>query len=132
MSRKIGWFFFDSKYKTILLHRRDHKAKESKNMWDCFGGKIGKGEKPEGALFREIEEELDIRVPKNEIILLIQDKNQRVYYIHFPDWLTRAIRLGEGAGFAWFSVKDALKLNNITDEAKGILNKFVEKLKDKK
>lgn len=129
MPQKIGWFFFDPKYKTILLHRRDHRAKESKNTWDCFGGKIEKGEKPEEALTREIEEELDISVPKNEIIPLMQDKNNRVYYIHFPDWLTRVIRLGEGAGFAWFSVKDALNLDDITDEAKDILNKFKENLK---
>lgn len=131
MPQKIGWFFFDPKYNIVLLHRRDHRAPGHKNVWDCFGGGIEADESPKETLIREIEEELDIRVPESEIIHLTSYKKFPFYYIHFPDWLTRAIRLGEGAGFAWFLIKDACKLNDITGEAKEILNKFAEKIKDK-
>lgn len=121
----IGWFFFDPKNKTVLLHRRDHRARQSPNMWDCFGGEIEKGESPRKALVREIEEELDIRVPETEMIPLIQDKTQQIYYIYFLDWLTRVIRLGEGAGYAWFSIEDALDLKkDLHANAYKILSKF--------
>jgi len=126
--QKIGWFFFDPKTETVLLHRRDHRAKQSPSMWDCFGGKIEKGEGPEKAFIRELYEELGIRIPKDEIISLIKDKNKYIYYIHFPDWLTGAIRLGEGAGYAWFSIEDVFKLTGLTDEACKILSKFEKKV----
>lgn len=129
--QKVGWLFFDPKYKTILLHRRDHRAPEARNMWDCFGGKIESGEKPIEAFIRELFEELEITIVEKDAKLLFKDRNKSIYYIHFPDWKTRAIKLGEGAGFAWFSIKDALKLADLTDEARQILLKFKEKLKRK-
>ena len=130
--QKIGWFFFDPKTKTVLLHRRDHRAKQSPNRWDCFGGKIEKGERPIEVFIRELYEELEVTIMKNEVKLLLEDKNKCIYYIHFPDWKTRAIRLGEGAGFAWFSIRDALKLTDFTDEAKQILLKFKKKVSTKR
>lgn len=126
--QKVGWFFFDPKYKTILLHRRDHRAKQSPNMWDCFGGKIEIGEKPIEAFIRELYEELEITIAENEAKLLFEDKDKCIYYIHFPDWKTRAIRLGEGAGYAWFSIAGAFKLTDFTNEACQILSKFEKKV----
>lgn len=127
--KKIGWFFFDPKYKTILLHRRDHRAQEAKNMWDCFGGKIENGEKPIEAFIRELFEELEVTIAEKDAKLFFKDQNRYIYYIHFHDWKTRALKLGEGAGFAWFSIQDALKLEciGLTDEAKQILLKFKKK-----
>lgn len=119
--------FFDQKNKTVLLHRRDHRAKQSPNMWDCFGGKIETGEKPMEAFIRELYEELEITILEKQIKLLFKDRVKCIYYIHYPDWKTRAIRLGEGAGYAWFSIEDALKLKTyeiLTDEAYKILSKF--------
>lgn len=121
---KVGWFFYDPKYKTVLLHRRDHRAPESENVWDCFGGSIENDEKQEKALLREIQEEMDIIVPEQELILLESYKKFPVYYLYLHDWLTRIIRLGEGAGFSWFPINIALKLNDLTDEAKEILSEF--------
>jgi len=128
MPKKIGWFFFDPTYKTVLLHRRDHRTEESPNMWDCFGGEIEKDEEPEKALIREIEEELDIRVPKNEIILLTSYEKFPVYYVHFHDWLTRTIRLGEGAGFAWFSFGHVFQLKDLHENARKALKRFQQKV----
>lgn len=130
VAKKIGWLFFDSKTKTALLHRCDHRTKDSPNMWDCFGGNIEKNEKPLQAFKRELFEEMDIVIPNNEAIRFMVPTKVfagTFYYVNFPDWLTRSIRLGEGAGYAWFSIKDALKLKNhnvLTDEAYRILLKF--------
>ena len=101
-------------------------------MWDCFGGKIEIGEKPIEAFIRELYEELEVTIVKNEAKLLLKDKDKCIYYIHFPDWKTRAIRLGEGAGFAWFSIGDVLKITDLTDEAKQILLKFKGKVSTKR
>lgn len=128
IQQKIGWFFFDPNNKTVLLHRRDHRAGQSPNRWDCFGGKIENKEKPMDAFIRELYEELDITISENEARLLFENKSKSIYYIYFPDWKTRAIRLGEGAGYAWFSFKDALKLKDCTKEAHQILLKFQEKV----
>ncbi len=122
--QKIGWLFFDPKNKTVLLHRRDHRAKQSPNRWDCFGGKIEKKEKPIEAFIRELYEELEITITESEAKLLFENKRKYIYYIYFPDWKTRAIRLGEGAGYAWFSFTDALKLKDCTKESHQILLKF--------
>lgn len=51
-----------------------------------------------------------------------------ICYIYFPDWLTRTIRLGEGAGYAWFNIEDALNLKGLHPEAHGILLEFKNKV----
>lgn len=128
--QKISWFFFDPNNKTVLLHRRDHRTRESSNMWDCFGGKIEEGETPKKALVRELHEELGIMIPECEAIKLINNENKYIYYIYFCDWLTQVIKLGEGAGFCWFSLENALNLGDITNEAKNILGKFKDNMNE--
>lgn len=93
-------------------------------MWDLFGGKIEEGEEPIGALAREVYEELDISITENEAQLFIGDQVKCIYCIRFPQWKTRAIKLYEGAGFVWTSIGDALKLTDLTDEARQILLEF--------
>ncbi len=47
----------------ILLQLRDNKpGLEYPNCWGTFGGQIEEGETPQGALVREIKEELDYNV----------------------------------------------------------------------
>jgi len=128
---RVGWFLYDPKRKMLCLHRRDHKAK-SPNIWDCFGGKIEHGEEPEEALIREVFEELGIEIEHKDMRLIRVEGNQETYRILFPIWKTPAIRLGEGAGFAWLpfdpsdqsSVQDKLKFNVLHKEALETLEKF--------
>lgn len=123
--KKIGWFFYDEEAKRILLHRRDHNTASSPEKWDCFGGKVeDNGETTYEAFLRELCEELGITIEKNNVNKLeFNINNGVVYYAPLSMKDTSKIRLGEGAGFSWFTLECALRLD-ITDEARKILKKF--------
>lgn len=112
----------------VLLHKRDNKTKESPNMWDFFGGAIEGTENVEDAAIREIYEELGIVISKNDL----NELKESVYYIFFPKYRTKDLRLDEGAGFAWFTFDEAILLENLTNTAKGYLKLMRElKLQDR-
>ncbi|MEK7652116.1 MAG: NUDIX domain-containing protein [Patescibacteria group bacterium] len=117
----IGWLLYDMISKRILLHRRDHEAKESPDCWDCFGGKVENGETAYEGFLRELCEELGITVDKNKVTELALANAGTLYFIPFSMKDTCKLRLGEGAGFAWLSIDYALRLDDITDYAKKII-----------
>lgn len=53
---------FDSEGKLLIYLRDDKPDIPFPNHWDLFGGHVEKGEKPEAALVREVQEELDIDI----------------------------------------------------------------------
>lgn len=128
-SSRVGFFLYSPNDKKVLIHKRDDGTENSPNQWDYFGGKIEPIDqgRAEEALARELYEELGISVDKDSVKLLAENSN--MYYILFPKYKTRELRLGEGAGFTWFSFEEALGLdkNLITDEAK----KYLEILRGK-
>ena len=105
-------------------------------MWDYFGGKLEPIDlnNAEYALARELYEELGISVGQEDIKPLCQNENEKMYYIFFPKYKTRELRLDEGAGFAWFSFEEACSLYD-ENEAKSLItpraNEHLEKLKKK-
>lgn len=108
-NHRVGFLLYSPNDQKVLLHKRDDETEASPNKWDYFGGSIesidqGKIEK---ALIREIYEELGIRIDEKGLELLSAKDN--IYYIIFPKYI-REIKLGEGAGFAWFSFDEALGL----------------------
>lgn len=117
-SSGVGFFLYSPVDKKVLIHKRDDRTKDSPNKWDHFGGGIELGEIAEQTLVRELYEEVGVRIDKDGLKLLSIDDN--MYYILFPKYI-RELKLGEGAGFAWFSFEEALKLKNITDKAKRYL-----------
>jgi len=55
-----------------LLQQRDEHAPTFKHHWTLFGGQVEEGEKPEEALLRELEEEIELNPSAIESIELIQ------------------------------------------------------------
>ena len=127
---RVGFFLYSPNDKKVLIHKRDDETENSPNMWDYFGGSfepvdLGKAEE---ALHRELYEELGISVDKDSVKLLVKSGNETIYYILFPKYKTRELRLDEGAGFAWFSFDEVLGFDEgiLTPKAKT----YLVKLKD--
>jgi len=123
---RVGFFLYSPSDRKVLIHKRDDKTEHSPNKWDYFGGAIEQGETVEEALTREIYEELGIWIDKDGLELLSQENN--IYYIVFPKYI-RTLRLGEGAGFAWFSTEEALGFNEdlMTEDARRYLKLLRER-----
>ncbi len=61
--KKVSAIILENKKDEILLYLRDNKPEiPFPHHWDLFGGHIEKGETPEEALEREVEEELGINI----------------------------------------------------------------------
>lgn len=109
---------FDAKGRFLLQHRSGD-AKLLPGYWAFFGGAIEKGETPEGALRREIYEEINY-VLESPVFLqkeyfVEQDTEGYIYiYIEKFNGDKTRLRLREGQGWGWFSLKeiDNLKILN--------------------
>lgn len=84
IQNKIGWLIYDEASKRILLHRRDHCAKESPDVWDCFGGQIENEETEYEAFLRELCEELGITAEKEKVWKL-NNRNYAFYCAPYRD-----------------------------------------------
>ncbi|GEM_PF-2420705 len=124
----IGWFLYDEKNKMVCLHRRDPWG-VSPNTWDHFGGgvKSQTGETAYEAFLRELCEELGITVDNDKVKELCEYKNKKMYLVSFPIKRRKEIRLGEGAGFAYFSPDKALGLENLTLAARNGLKIIIRR-----
>lgn len=114
--------FIDYKGETLLLHRQEHKPQG--NKWAMVAGKVDKGEDLLDALIREIDEEIGVKVTKE------QCKYFEGYYVRYPDFdfmyhvyhipLSEKpllnMNLEEHKDHQWIAPKDALKLDLIQDE----------------
>lgn len=67
MFRRIALVLLQNKDKKILMQHRDKDAPTNPDMWGLFGGHIREEEKPIEAAFREIEEELGLKVAKLDL-----------------------------------------------------------------
>jgi 2-amino-4-hydroxy-6-hydroxymethyldihydropteridine diphosphokinase len=93
----------------VLLQLRDDKpAIAYPNCWGTFGGQIEKGELPEGAIMREIEEELGYRLNQPQRYAEYVCDGYRIYMFRTLDRGLRLqsleVREGQRAGF--FSCAD--------------------------
>ena len=62
----------------VLLQKRTANKKLNPNKWAKTGGQIDSGETPEEAIIREVEEEIGIRIPKEQIkVVDIFKKNNK-------------------------------------------------------
>lgn len=120
----VGFFLYRERKKKILLHKRDDKPTiASPNKWDYFGGSGEKRETIKEAVLRELSEELGVRVKVGKIKALRdyceEGIHQYIFYI-ISSHKTQEFKLGEGAGFAWFSLSEALKLDLTEDARKNL------------
>lgn len=121
----IGFFLYDSTEEMICLHKRDKKGG---GKWDCFGGGLENRENTKDALSREVFEELGIEIDYRKVGSLMFLNNKEIFFIHIPFWKKSLLRLGEGAGFCWLTIEEALNLNNLDDEALQIIKQFKYKI----
>ena len=119
MSNAVGAIIVNLKNE-VLLQKRTFDYK--KGVWNIFGGAKEKNESSNCALFRELEEELELyfEVPK-KFPRPHKVKNKKeitdLFYIR-ADIKTSDITLREGAGFAFFNKKELKQLNLAKDSRK--------------
>lgn len=102
----------------VLLHKRDAGAPVNPNKWALFGGLAEDEERPIPALIRELREELAIEVDPAGVAELCDYLTERgVHRCVFRTLLLLEkddMRLGEGEGFDWFTIEQALQLDLTT------------------
>ena len=108
----VGAVIFDNVQRKYLATMRD-KEKHQGGLWEFPGGKIEEGEKPEAALIREIEEELNCTIKVEK--LLVDHTHE------YPDLKVRLItylcsiesgtpKLTEHESMKWVNKEDLPKL----------------------
>lgn len=101
-----GGFFYNPKKNEVLLHKRDGNTEINPHKWTFFGGGSEGMETPLETFIREIEEELSVRVSKEEAVPLCdyvneeRDIRRHVFYV-VSEKLKSEMILGEGADFDW-------------------------------
>lgn len=120
----------------LLLQKKDEGYTWSPGKWCFFGGHIEQGEKPSDAARREAREELSngVRVPKIQFFVKnpyeVTDGSRikrGVQHAFYGDFLGKPsdIRLGEGAGFAFFSRQETDRYKpEIARQDFGLITKF--------
>ncbi|MBI2595461.1 NUDIX hydrolase [Candidatus Daviesbacteria bacterium] len=110
-----GGFLYNPVPKKILLHKRDDKTQNNPNCWAFFGGLNEKNEVPLETFQREVKEELGIKLNLSSIYQLTDYFNpdfsthRHVFYAYTKE--VNNIQLNEGAGYGWFTLDEALKLD---------------------
>lgn len=104
-----GGFLYNSKTKSVLLHKRDNNTKDNPKKWAFFGGASEDQETPIDTFIREMKEELNIDIVKDEIKPLCNyfNKERRTHRSIFfveSDLKKEQMRLGEGEDFDWIAL----------------------------
>jgi 8-oxo-dGTP diphosphatase len=123
----------DSK-KRFLLQKKDSGYPLGPNKWSLVGGAVEKGENTKETIQREIKEEIGINFDKDKINpfgeLLFEGNlngrflrvNHYMFIVNFDKRISD-IKIGEGAGFAFFE-KEELKKINLMPPTKEMLERF--------
>ncbi len=130
--RKIfyaGGFFYNPNNNKVLLQLRDDKTPINPNMWGFFGGSSENNEKPIETFIREIKEELEIVLKKNEIKELCNYYNPDYHmhrYVFFvdKDVNEKEIILNEGKSFKWVALDEVFGYK-LTKRTKQDLKYFI-------
>jgi 8-oxo-dGTP pyrophosphatase MutT (NUDIX family) len=105
-----GGFLYNAETNSVLLHKRDARAKVNPNQLAFFGGLNDGNETPEQTFARELQEELAITIPKEDIKSLCDYFNEELQtyrYVFFVESHLRKseMRLREGEGFDWIPLE---------------------------
>lgn len=111
-----GGFLFDRPRKAVLLHLRDGNTPVNPHKWAFFGGQNERGESYVECFVREMAEEIGLSLrpsqalPLREYMNTLVNQYRVVFYVetYVP---TKQLVLGEGAGFDWFALDAALRLD---------------------
>ena len=117
IQKKVAVGIITNSQGEFLLQKKDSGHKIVPLYWTFFGGGVEDGESPEEAFRREIQEELSVKL---EDIVLFKTYNfkkeveadnsdiEKIFFIFSARFngTNREIRLGEGAGFAFFTAEE--------------------------
>src|SRR3989344_7702196 len=109
----------------ILFELRDYNPYiKNRNCWSIFGGGIKLNEKPVDAAIRELKEELEISIKKNQLHLLmvipgIKNKN---YLYKLPLGKEKEhFTLKEGVAMGYFTPSEMRKKKNVVKTLRFLL-----------
>ncbi|AQX30297.1 8-oxo-dGTP diphosphatase MutT [Bartonella schoenbuchensis] len=94
----------------VLLAKRP-PGKSMSGLWEFPGGKVEEGETPEESLIRELKEELDIHVQKNNFLpLTFASHSYETFHLLMPFYICRHYRGipqgREGQNLKWIFIND--------------------------
>lgn len=130
-----GGFLYNPKTRSVLLHKRDSKAKVNPNLWAFFGGLSEGSESPKQTFMREMNEELGIRIPEENIRSLCDYLNEELRthrYIFFveSDLEKSKMRLMEGEDFDWIPLDNVFGYS-LTEKSVKDLKLFLQTLNER-
>lgn len=104
--------------KQILISQRAPEKKILPLKWECNGGAVLSGEDFVGALIREIQEELGIKLEREEIIFHKSVKRERSFkemYVVRKDIKIEDLRFadGEAVAGAWVDIDEFERMFNL-------------------
>lgn len=125
-----GGFLYNPKERSVLLHKRDAKAKVNPNSWAFFGGLNEGNETPKQTFRREFQEELGIEITEDKIMPLCDYFNEELQtyrYVFFveSDLPKEQMNLTEGEDFDWVPLKGVFRYN-LTEKTIRDLRTFME------
>jgi 8-oxo-dGTP pyrophosphatase MutT (NUDIX family) len=114
----------DAEGRVLLGFRAEHKL-SCPLFWDLFGGHVEEDEDIEKALVREFSEELGIVVTRFRPLTVIEEPNpeingqKRYHTFLIEEWEGDPANVcDEHIKIEWFTLEDALDLENLTDPAR--------------
>lgn len=112
----------------VLLQKKDLSYARNPGYWALFGGRIGSREDPSSALERELMEELALKIPARIFkTYQYKEKGRKGFFYVYAGRYNKqlsSIKLGEGAGFAFFDKKELRYLKIIPADALALRDFF--------
>jgi len=103
--------------KFLLQHRSDIKGIENPNLWGLFGGMVKEKETFVEGLIREIREELELDLEKENLEKVLEYENEKKHITIFKAKLKKnlsELKLNEGQDMKLFSKEEIIKKEDIT------------------
>lgn len=125
-----GGFLYNPKIYSVLLHKRDGKARVNPDKWAFFGGLNEGNETPKQTFMREFREELGVEIREDEIKPLCDYLNEELqtyrYVFYVGSELEKSqMRLGEGEGFDWIPLDKVFEYD-LTEKTRRDLKIFLQ------
>lgn len=117
----------------ILLGLRSHNSKTYPNVWDVFGGHVEGEETIEGALVRELREELDIIPAGFKFVATFAEPNPKTngnclyHFYKVTSWSGPGPRLcgTEHTEIRWYTLDEALTLDLAASDYRALFRDHV-------
>lgn len=128
-----GGFLYNPVAQMVLLHKRDSKALVNPNKWAFFGGLNESDETPRQTFTREVREELNVDISRENIQPLCDYLNEELQtypYVFFAESSLgkSSMKLSEGEDFDWIPVEKVFEYD-LTERTRNDLKRFLEMCK---